>query len=73
MNPARTWFAAVTIALVASPALAQQAQPATTMSFFVTSVGSGKGATLAACSAPIATARCSRRRRAPAPGRGMPT
>ena len=47
MNPARTWFAAVTIsALVASPALAQQAQPGNSMSFFVTSAGPGKGGNL---------------------------
>src|SRR6266550_9647440 len=46
MNPARTWFAAVAIALAASPAFAQQGPPATTMSFFVTSVGSGKGGNL---------------------------
>jgi len=44
MTRART-FAAVVLSLVAaSPALAQQANPM--MSFFVTSVGSGKGANL---------------------------
>jgi hypothetical protein len=47
MNPARTWFAAVAFsAFIASPALAQQAQPANPMSFFVTSVGPGKGGNL---------------------------
>jgi hypothetical protein len=47
MNPARTWLVAVVLgALAASPALGQQAQPANPMSFFVTSVGPGKGGNL---------------------------
>ena len=71
MIPARTWFAAAALAAsVAVPALAQQAQPANPMGFFVTSASPGKGATWAACLAPIATARCWRPRPAPAPGRG---
>ena len=47
MHAARNWFAAVVIAaLAASPAFAQQAQSANSMSFFVTSVGPGKGGNL---------------------------
>src|SRR5262245_55053610 len=47
MHAARNWFAAMVIpAFAASPALAQQAQPANSMSFFVTSVGPGKGGNL---------------------------
>ena len=47
MNPARSWIAAVILAAcIASPALSQQAQPATSMSFFVTSAGPGKGGNL---------------------------
>jgi hypothetical protein len=47
MQPARTLLAAFIVsAFVASPALAQQGAPANAMSFFVTSVGSGKGGNL---------------------------
>jgi hypothetical protein len=40
------WCAAIAALSLASPALAQQAQPANSMSFFVTSVGPGKGGNL---------------------------
>ena len=47
MHAARTWFAAATItACASSPAFAQQPPAATSMSFFVTSVGPGKGGNL---------------------------
>ena len=47
MHAARIWLAAVVIAAgAASPAVAQQAQPANSMSFFVTSAGPGKGGNL---------------------------
>ena len=47
MHAARNWFAAAVIAACASsPAFAQQPPAATSMSFFVTSVGPGKGGNL---------------------------
>ena len=47
MTPARSCFAVLLLsALAASPASAQQAPSATSMSFFVTSVGPGKGGNL---------------------------
>src|SRR5262245_2488802 len=46
MHATRIWFAAATIAGLAATALAQQGQPANSMTFFVTSVGPGKGANL---------------------------
>jgi hypothetical protein len=44
----------------------------TNMSFFVTSVGSGKGGTSAACRVPISTVNNSRRRWEPEPALGAP-
>jgi len=47
MNPARFWFGALILSgLAGSPALAQQTPPASTMTFFVTSAGPGKGGNL---------------------------
>src|SRR5262245_52579140 len=47
MNGGRIWFAAaILVAVGPSPALPQQAQPANSMSFFVTSVGPGRGGNL---------------------------
>ena len=47
MHAARIWFAAaILVGGAASPAVAQQAQPDNSMSFFVTSVGPGKGGNL---------------------------
>src|SRR5262249_19658130 len=46
MNPARTAFAALVISVLAAPSMPAQQAPANPMSFFVTSVGSGKGANL---------------------------
>ena len=46
MNPARTWSLAVALIVAPGIASAQQAQPANSMSFFVTSVGPGKGGNL---------------------------
>src|SRR4030095_293225 len=47
MHAARIWFAAaILVGGGASPAMAQQAQPANSMSFFVSSVGPGKGGNL---------------------------
>ena len=47
MHAARNWFAAAVIAACASPpAFAQQPPGATSMSFFVTGVGPGKGGNL---------------------------
>src|SRR5437867_12411008 len=47
MHAARIWFAATVIAAcAASPAVAQQGQATNSMSFFVTSVGPGRGGNL---------------------------
>src|SRR5262245_45509322 len=47
MNAGRIWFAAaILVAGGASPTLAQQPQAANSMSFFVTSVGPGRGGNL---------------------------
>jgi hypothetical protein len=47
MNAGRIWFAAaILMAVGSSPAMPQQAQPANSMSFFVTSVGPGRGGNL---------------------------
>ena len=46
MKPVRACLVAFVMACAASPATAQQAQPANSMSFFVTSVGPGKGGNL---------------------------
>jgi len=47
MHAARIWVAAaILVSGGASPAIAQQAQPGNSISFFVTSVGPGKGGNL---------------------------
>ena len=47
MNPVRTWLTAGAMAaLIGSAPQAQQAQPANSISFFVTSVGPGRGGNL---------------------------
>jgi len=46
MTRARSWCVAVVLIVTPGMALAQQTQPANSMSFFVTSVGPGKGGNL---------------------------
>ena len=47
MNAGRIWFAAaILLAGATSPATARQPQPANSMTFFVSSVGPGKGGNL---------------------------
>ena len=47
MKAGRIWLAAAILAAVGlAPARAQQAQPGSSMSFFVTSVGPGRGGNL---------------------------
>jgi hypothetical protein len=73
MNLVRSCFAALVLAWVTSPAVAQQAPAANSMSFFVTSVGPAKEAILEGYSAPTGTVRCWRPLPEPAIRRGMPT